>query len=81
MPPKNKAPTTGQTVAGATRFQQSKQILSLALHKFVAIFSMRVLCLGDLLPMLAVVLALVARKLPDLDAVAAFVRQIGGHHV
>ena len=60
MTPQKQTPTTGQTVAGATRFQQSKQILSLTLHKAIAIFSMRVLCLGDLLPMLAVVLALVA---------------------
>ena len=60
MTPKKQTPTTGQTVAGATRFQQSKQILSLALHKFNAIFSMRVLYLGDWVSLFAVVLALVA---------------------
>lgn len=60
MAPQKQTPTSGQTLAGATKFQQSKQILSLALHKFIAIFFMRAMCLGDLLPMLAVVLALLA---------------------
>lgn len=59
MTPQKQTPTTGQTVAGATRFQQSKQILALALHKAIAIFSMRVPCLGDLLPMLAMVVVLI----------------------
>lgn len=59
MTPQKQTPTTGQTVAGATRFQQSKQILSLTLHKAIAIFSMRVLCLGDLLPMLALAVVLI----------------------
>jgi hypothetical protein len=60
MTTQNKTPASVATLAGASKFQKSKQILTLALHKFIAIFSMRVLCLGDLLPMLAVVLALVA---------------------
>ena len=54
----NKTPTTGQTVAGATRFQQSKKILAHTLHKLVAIFSMRLLCLGDVLPLSVIVATL-----------------------
>lgn len=60
MAPQNKTPTTGQTVAGATRFQQSKQILSLAMQRMCAIFCMRLLCLGDLPTLLGVVLVLLA---------------------
>lgn len=39
MAHQNKTPTTGQTVAGASRFQQSKKILALALHRLNASFS------------------------------------------
>lgn len=59
MTPQKQTHTTGQTVAGATRFQLSKQILLRTLHKAIAIFSMRVLRLGDLLPMLALAVVLI----------------------
>lgn len=58
MTPKNKTPTTVATVAGARKFQQTKSILLLTLHKFYAIFSMRVLCLGDVLPLVLALLVL-----------------------
>lgn len=55
MAPQKQTPTSGQTLAGATRFQQSEQILSLALIRLGAIFSM-----GEWVSPFAVVLALVA---------------------
>lgn len=60
MTTRNKTPASVATLAGATRFQQSKQILSNVLHRIGAIFFMRVLCLGDLLPLIAAVLVLLA---------------------
>ena len=56
--PKNN-PLAAQTAQGASKFQQSKTILSHALHRIGAIFCMRVLCLGDLLPMLLAVAVLI----------------------
>lgn len=57
--PKN-TPLAGETAQGATKFQQSKHILEHAIHRMSAIFFMRVLCLGDLLPLIAAVLVLLA---------------------
>ena len=59
MTSKNKTPTTGQPVAGASKFQQSKRILTLALHRLNAIFCMRVFSLGDVLPLFLSVLGLI----------------------
>ncbi len=63
MAPKNKTPTTGQTVAGASKFQKSKQILTLTLHRLNAIFCMRVFSLGDMLPLFVAVVALIVVEL------------------
>lgn len=58
MTPQNKTPTTGQTVEGPTKFQLSKQIPAHTLHRLIAIFSMRVLCLDDVLPLIVIVATL-----------------------
>lgn len=63
MPPKNKAPTSGQTLAGASKFQQSKTFLSQAAHRLYAIFCMRCLCLGDLLPLAQTVAVLIGLEM------------------
>lgn len=56
MTTQNKTPASVATLTGATKFQNSKQILTHVLNKFVAIFS-GYLALGDLLPF--IVLAVV----------------------
>lgn len=58
MTAQNKTPTSVATLAGASKFQQSKQIVSLALNRLNAIFCMRVLCLGDVLPLFLALLML-----------------------
>jgi hypothetical protein len=63
MTPKNKTPTSVATLAGASRFQQSKTILSQAAHRFYAIFCMHCLCLGDVLPLLLAVAVLVGLEI------------------
>jgi hypothetical protein len=63
MTPKNKTPTSEQTLAGASRFQQSKTILAQAAHRFYAIFCMRCLCLGDLLPLALAVAVLIGLEI------------------
>jgi hypothetical protein len=63
MTPKNKTPTSVETLAGASRFQQSKTILAQAAHRFYAIFCMRCLCLGDVLPWLLAVAVLIGLEI------------------
>ena len=53
-----KTPVSVATLAGASKFQQSKKILTIALHRINAIFCMRMFCLGDLLPLMVAVLLL-----------------------
>ena len=60
MTTQNKTPTSVQTLAGATRFQRSKQIFAIALQWIGAIFSMYATCMVALLPLMAAVLAQLA---------------------
>lgn len=54
-----KSPEAVATAPEATRLQQTKQILAIALHRTGAIF-FTALCLGDTLPMMAAMLVLLA---------------------
>lgn len=107
MAPQKQTPTSGQTLAGATRFQQSKPILSPACKARTATVFANDLDTptgqrGDkAFTTLAAQLALqghtltrsnpndgpvtyyasrwgMVRQLPDLDAVGAFARMVGG---
>ena len=55
-----KTPSSVATLARATRFQRSKQILTIALQWIGAIFSMYATCMVALLPLMAAVLAQLA---------------------
>jgi len=62
-PAQNKTPTSVSALAGASRFQQLKTILAQAENRFYAIFCMRCLCLGDLLPLLLAVAVLIGLEI------------------
>ena len=59
MTTQTKSPEAVGTAPEANKFQQTKQILTLALLRTGAIFS-SALCLGDTLPMMAALLVLLA---------------------
>ncbi len=63
MTPKNKTPTSVSALIGASIFQQSKTILKQAAHRLYAIFYMRCLCLGDVLPLLLIVAVLIGLEI------------------
>lgn len=58
MTPQNKTPTTGQSVAGATKFQQPKQSLPTSPLKRKARFSLRAMLLNHEFGLYGIVAAL-----------------------
>ena len=63
MTHKNKTPTSVSALAGASKFQRLKTILSQSAPRLFAIFYMRCICLGDLLPLALAVAVLIGLEM------------------